>query len=160
MTTRLIAYGLIALALAGAVGYGAHIVRKANRVDIAEAALKDAQASHAAYVEKSAKQLADYLAQAKTDRAADEALTARITALEGVAADLRRAVRNIPATVEKADDKGVVTARIAPDWWLCYAASLGGDATDTTACIARSQVNADLWIGEDKGGVQVPATIR
>src|SRR3954469_11478410 len=54
---RIYAYLAIALALAGLLAYGAHVVKKANRAEAAEAALASEQRAHRADNEKAAKDL-------------------------------------------------------------------------------------------------------
>lgn len=133
---KIYAYIVAAIMLAGAVAYGVHIVKKANRAEVAEKALADETAKHAAYVEAEAKQLAEFIRKAQADKDSDTALTGRITALEGAAAAIRQAASRIHPTVEKTDDKGVTRVSIAGPWWLCQSAQLGGDSADATACAA------------------------
>ena len=156
MSAKLAIYLLAGLALVGLFAAASHTIKKASRAEAAELALETTKAAHTAYVERTVKALEEFTRQAQADRASDTALTARITALEGVAADLRRAARALPATTEKPNAQGVVTTRINADWGLCYFAFLSGDPTDSAACQARAAVNADLQIGEHPRSLQVP----
>lgn len=135
---KLYAYIIAAILLAGLVGYGVHVWRKAERVDVAEAAQRQAVVDLKNYADRSLKAIQDFNARAEKDRKGDEALDARLTALEGVAADLRRAAASIRPTVEKTDAKGVARSVINPDYWLCESATLSGDTADAAACRAAA----------------------
>lgn len=123
--------------LASLVGGLVHLSKKAARVDVAEAAQHAAEQKQVDQAEAFAKSVADFTQQQKEDQAKDAALSARLTTLEGVAEELRRAASRQPATVEKTDANGNRRVAINAGWWLCNGgALLGGDPTDTAACLA------------------------
>lgn len=135
---KIYAYLAAAAILAGLLWGAAHVWNKAQRVDAAELAQHKAEADLKDYADKSLAAIEAFNAQAKIDHAADEAFGSRLTALEGAAADLRRAAARIPGHVENTDAKGITRSVLNPDWWLCQSANLSGDTTDAAACRARA----------------------
>ena len=136
---KLYLYIAAALILSGLLWGAVHIWNKAQERDAFEQRAIAAEREKVKLAEGFADSVKQFAEQQAKDQEADTALAARITALEGVAADLKRAASRVPATVEKVDDKGIRRAAINPDWWLCQSAILSGDATDAAACQTRAE---------------------
>ena len=139
MSPRLIAYAVVGLVAAGFLWWLVATVKKAERVDAAEAAAKQAVANldnYRARVEEQARKDAEQL---ERDRRRDQVLTSTLAALQDDNEALRRAVSRLASTVEKPDANGVPRLAINPDWMLCaVSAPLGRDPADIAACETRA----------------------
>lgn len=143
---RLIGFGLVAAAVLWAgVKFFAWVgdtLDRASKYETAVAAQHEAEDRHSAYVARVAQEAAEAARVRALDEKADTQLALRLETLASENEDLRRHAARVPATVEKANAKGVTVASINPAWWLCQSAALSGSAADAAACEAGASAGA------------------
>jgi hypothetical protein len=118
-------------------------IERAGKYETAIAAQREAEDRHSAYVAATAREALAAAQRLEADMLADATLAAKLERVSAENDELRRHAARVPATVEKADAKGVLVASINPHWWLCNgAAPLGGLAADAAACAAGAGAGA------------------
>jgi hypothetical protein len=143
---RLVLWGAAFVAVAWLalklLAWAGDTIERAGKYETAIAAQREAEDRHSAYVAATAREALAAARRLEADMLADATLAAKLERVSAENEDLRRHAARVPATVEKANAKGVLVTSINPDWWLCQSAALGGLAADAAACAASAGANA------------------